>query len=271
MGSEDDTVEICESLGAEVRRAGSGDRSAIRNGLSSDGLNMYLEPWEFISKGLEAIRDLDAPAHFMVVSGGMVSKEVRHWTGARFVNPIYETLDCESDLFADVVVSSAGAPDSRRENLARCQEWVQRRPTEPDPYYYAAFAHLALNEHDEFMRFASKYLLMKPGMDAGSTQIRYHIARIGCLRGADADSASHAAACVATHPTFAEFWCLMGDMFYTRRNYWKAKAFYENAMIMGRRRARKDPHPIEVAKYGKYPAMMIERISLMEKSSFRKE
>ena len=64
--------------------------------------------------------------------------------------------------------------------------------------------------------------------------------------------------CVAKKPTMAEFWCLLGDIYYALKDYERAKTFYENAIILGSRRLKNDDWPLEISKYKESPQKMIE-------------
>lgn len=55
----------------------------------------------------------------------------------------------------------------------------------------------------------------------------------------------------------AEYWCLLGDVYYQQSSYEKAKHFYENALVMGARRLRTDAWPMEISKYKAYPNKMM--------------
>jgi tetratricopeptide (TPR) repeat protein len=63
--------------------------------------------------------------------------------------------------------------------------------------------------------------------------------------------------CFAEKPLMAEFWCLLGDIYYEADEYGKAKCFYENAKILGSRRLNSDEWPFDISKYKDYPDKMI--------------
>ncbi len=73
--------------------------------------------------------------------------------------------------------------------------------------------------------------------------------------------------CLAKKPTMAEFWCLLGDVYYDAKDYDKAKEFYENAVILGSRRLKDDGWPMEISKYKEYPQKMIEACKKIKTSS----
>lgn len=70
--------------------------------------------------------------------------------------------------------------------------------------------------------------------------------------------------CLAVRPAMAEFWCLLGDIYYADNQNQKAKCFYENASILGTRRLKNDGWPMEISKYKTYPEKMIEACDKMQ-------
>ncbi len=271
LGSEDGTQDICRNLGAEVLPMKSeGNSSVLRNSLIREGVNMYLEPWEFISAGQEEIGGLSGNSAFYVVRGGTVSKEVRLWNDGSFKNPVFEYLESGSEpaVLPGVVVVSNGAPDRRPKETRRCRAWVDSSPTSPDPYYYLACSLLAEGNVEEFLGVANKYMIMSGGRGDSSILMNYYMARAESSKGAFKHASARVLQCMALRPTFAEFWCLLGDMLYARGRYEKARAVYMNARIIGARRRSDDMFPIEVSKYGAYPREMEMKCSEMGDSGF---
>jgi hypothetical protein len=64
--------------------------------------------------------------------------------------------------------------------------------------------------------------------------------------------------CLSANVLMAEFWCLLGDAFYKLNKYAKAYSLYENAIILGERRLKSDPWPMDIPKYKSYPRKMIQ-------------
>jgi tetratricopeptide (TPR) repeat protein len=259
LGSRDGTADFCAKMGAEVLGAeSSADRSGVRNSLSAEGFNMYLEPWEFVAAGSGAVAGLACNSAFYVVQGGVVSKQVRFWGSGSFRNPVFEYLagGPPPSVIPEVVIVSNGAPDSRADDTERCRRWAEKSPTSSEPYYYLACSLLAEGRLDEFLSSAVKYLAMDKAGGESATMMNYYMARVEASRGILKEASKRTLSCVASHPTFAEFWCLLADMFYSRGRYEKAISLYENARIIGRRRRSDDLFPVEVAKYESYPREM---------------
>lgn len=261
MGSDDGTVEACRAAGARVVAVGNADMSQARNALLAEGRNMYLEPWEFVARGAEAIRGMDGTNAFYVVQGGFVSKQVRLWESGRFVNPVFERLaGCgEATVRPGVVVSSQGGPDARRANTEACRRWAERRPTSPEPHYYLACSLLAEGRTDEFLAEAVKYMAMDEEWGDSAILMNYYMARAEAAKSMFGEAYKRVVSCLARRPTYAELWCLLGDMLYSGGRFEKARHMYENARLMGRRRRSDDMFPIEVSKYGAYPDSMEEK------------
>ncbi len=76
--------------------------------------------------------------------------------------------------------------------------------------------------------------------------------------------------CLSVKPLMAEFWCLLGDVYYHRlRKFDFAKEFYENAILLGSRRLKLDKWPMDVSKYKDYPEKMINSCNkIIEAKSF---
>jgi tetratricopeptide (TPR) repeat protein len=270
LGSKDSTIDICLGYGAEiVRIPWAGDYSAARNKLvSEEGMNLMVEPWERLVRGHEEILETDANSNITVVRSEYVSKELRLWRGRGFTNPVYETIDDDgAGLMKEAALVCSEIPDRRREAIEICSAWRERRPTSPDPWYYSAFSCLSLGKIDEFLSCSEKYLAMTKKFSQPEIQMTYQMSRVLFARGQQARAAGLAARCLLDRPTFAEFWCLLGDMFYVQKKYAKSRSMYENAMIIGSRRSSDDPYPLDLEKYKKHPERMIDAIDRMDKTT----
>lgn len=262
MGSEDGTEEIARGMGADVRRLDfSGDMSAMRNSLLSSGMNMRIDPWERLVRGSEVVTSIRSDTAVYVVQSGIVSKQVRLWEGpGRFENPVFETLESESAVVVPaIVLVSEGAPDTRESDSEACRAWMERRPTSPDPHYYLACSLLAQGRTKEFLSSARTYLsLARPGGDS-TLLMNYYMARAEFATGSPRDAYRRALGCLVVRPSYAEFWCLLGDMFCHRGDYRRAASMYRNALLAGRMRPSDDFFPLEISKYDSYPKEMEEK------------
>jgi glycosyltransferase involved in cell wall biosynthesis len=262
LGSTDETPQICAKYGAEVIRIRwEGDYSKARNSLIEPGVNFYIEPWEVLASGRERLEAADDTTRIYTIYGGIVSKEIRIWKDIKFVNPVYETLvDEKAECDPGIVLLSGSQPDSRKEKTSICKEWLARKPTSPDPYYYMACSHLAGREYKEFFSLAEQYMVMDPRAGISGILLRYNMAQVQLHMGELDSAARNILSCLSVCPVFAEFWCLLGDVLYKCQRYDKARRMYENAMIIGKRRLSKDAFPVEISKYKEYPTKMIKNI-----------
>lgn len=257
LGSQDNTIEICQNLGAEVHRL-SPPRDQARNILiaqSQEGLNLMIEPWEAVMQGLTT----QTPGLATIVEQKIVTKEDRLWIGSRFVNPVYERLEPQTDVDSGLVIYSSGRSD-QLELLQEVQEWKAASPTAKLPYYFEACLHLSLGNWQSFLPLAEHYMFLDRSSSIPSIMCHYYYALVHVLHVKRLQPAmQNISICLATHPLMAEFWCLLGDIHYhLNHRFESAKQFYENAMIMGSRRAANDRWPMDIAKYKAYPNKMIK-------------
>lgn len=263
LGSTDETLKICSSYNVEIKKINwQEDYSKARNELITDGFNFYIEPWEVLATGHDRLNSLDKSKHFYCINNNIVSKEIRFWTEGKFKNPIYETIvDKEAQFDSGVVLVSSEAPNNIEEKIKISKKWLNDKPTQSEPYYYLACSYLAKRMYKEFFTYANQYLLMEnKKLNASSIMLFYYIAQIKLHTGMLHESATNVLTCLSFCPAMAEFWCLLGDIFYKQEKYEKAKSMYENALIIGKRRIQADEYPIEILKYNTYPNFMIENI-----------
>lgn len=261
MGSDDGTRDMCFRYGADVQDVGDPeDFSSVRNLLCGEGLNMYMEPWERLVSGADLIGSLRGGHAFYVIQGGIVSKQIRLWENGRFENPVFESVvGAKSVVTPQVAIVAGNQPDSRENNLRMCHAWSERRPTSPDPHYYLACSLLALGRKVEFSVAAKKFLTMVENSGESALMMNYYLSRVELSHGDLDASFRRAVGCLATCPSFAEFWCLLGDILYSKGEYERARHMYENARIAGMRRKSDDSLPVDIAKYDVYPRSMEEK------------
>jgi tetratricopeptide (TPR) repeat protein len=262
LGSDDGSAELCSSHGAEIINfRGCADFSSARNRLSDEGLNFYLEAWEFLARGAGEVVAASGPRQVYVIQNGMVSKETRIWKGRGFKNPAYEAVaDSSAECDPRIAVVSDVPLDLRAERRAIVEKWLDNRPTSPEPYYYMACCCLSERKYDDFMSHARKYLAMEMNQGVEAVLLRYYMAQIELHTGSLQDASGHILLCIERCPTMAEFWCVLGDMFYKQNKFGKARFMYDNAIIMGKRRKSTDSYPVEISKYREYPEKMIRSI-----------
>ena len=263
LGSTDSTLSICRKLNVKVKTVDvSKSFSEIRNSIMGPNWNLYLEPWELLISGFDEIqsilKDKTGAYRFSVFQGDMISKEIRLWhssSKAMFENPVYESIYLPSAKNIDASIFSG---NKRVYDDQRLDDWKKTDPLSDRPYYYQAFRHLELRQYDEFIKAAKHYLFQNQKGEQ-VIMLKYYLATVQLyVKNNTSESVRHVMQCIAVKPTMAEFWCLLGDIYYQRKAYSKAQAFYENAIVLGSRRKSDDNWPLEITKYKKYPTKMWE-------------
>jgi tetratricopeptide (TPR) repeat protein len=265
LKSQDKTIKICQRYNVKIKDFFEiEDMSKIRNELSRpDEWNLLLHPWEVFVQGHDSIKNLNNDkncCYVRILDSGIISKEIRIWKGVKFTNPVCEVLE-EKNVFSknNIIIKSNG---SKNLKIDLIKKWVEKFPLSFEPYYYLSFAYLSNRDYKNFIIYAEQYFLMNRKIDMSSIMMRYYLAQIQLHVTKQIDkSAKNTLLCLSMYPTFAEFWCLMGDILYHQKKFEKSKVMYENAIILGQRRSNNDLFPIEINKYKEYPNKMVENIN----------
>lgn len=281
LGSTDNTLSICENRNVStISIPWYKDYSKARNSLvqaSTTDWQMYIEPWENIQNGHDQIlwhinQDYEA-LNVYKVAGDLITKTTRLWkksSGKRFSRPVYESLEPDSDnQLIECLISGTG---SQEDVLDILTEWKKQQPHASDIDYYWSCTYLAAGRYDLFLKHAKEFLFKAKGSSKASLMTHYYMAYI-YLRvfRTPAECINHIIYCLSVHPTFAEFWCLLGDAFVSLNQWHRAAAFYDNALVLGSRRVNNDSFPVEVSKYHEYPTKMLEQCRQAVKSMHLKE
>lgn len=266
LGSEDNTVSICQKAGCQVVRLPFlNNRAEARNRLiplaTSEWL-LSLQPWEALTQGHQAIQRASKRCYRLpVIQGTIVSKDVRLWKrecNFQFANPFYEFLNASGEADLGAIIYSTGVSDYN-EALAVIENWKQTCPLAVEPFYYQALTLLALRRYDDFLRISEHYMFLDPKPSISTIMNRYYYAMVQVQKGHVRPALQNLNLCVCARPLMAELWCLTGDIHYhLLNNFRNAKEFYENAIILGERRLQSDHWPMDVSKYEEYPQMMID-------------
>jgi len=259
LGSKDRSREICEQYGVQIQHFRDvEDYSAIRNQLLGEGWNFYLHPWEKLVSGHEQILNtIGSSCYFDVYQGKNISREIRLCRGLQFRYPIYETLvDPAATKLPQGIIWAL--PHRRYEDAMPFIESWKSRSGATEPYYYLAWELLGQGSFTSFENIAKHYLSLE-AIPKSSLMLRYRLAQVQLYNlGKPSEAATNALCCVGAKPLMAEFWCLLGDVYYAQKLYPHAKELYENAMILGARRPGDDDWPVELEKYKQHPTQMIE-------------
>lgn len=248
------------------------DYSKIKNQLIKEAKTdwlLFLEAGETIMKGhaciLEKIKDIEV-YQFNILQGAVILKQIRLWHKSKnleFINPIYETIQYEQAKNLPVYVHSiAIEPD-----MEIVKQWCEKMPLAKEPIYYKACTFMLQQQWDQFLHAANEYLFHENTPKISLVMIKYYCAIVLCYVKKDYRKAlEHLLICLAENPTMAEFWCLLGDIYYASNNFEKAYTFYENATILGTHRLSTDNWPYEIKKYKEYPnKMMQECVNILDK------
>lgn len=262
LGSNDRTIEICEQYGARISSISAlNGLDKARNDLLGNEWNFFIEPWEVLVSGHDDINKIQTNGSFLfkVFKDNIVTKEIRLWNNElKFQNPVFETLidDSANDLSNATIYSKQIISGSEKEMAIN--KWIQQEPLNLKPIYYKAFYHLSKNEINDFINLANRYLLLNNNATVSSIMLRYYLAISQLHYNNYSDSSKHCLCCILAQPLMAEFWCHLGDIYYKCNKYDKAKAFYENALLLGSRRLVTDKWPMIIEKYKTYPEQMIK-------------
>jgi len=263
LGSDDITIDLCETAGITVERLGDIGRSAARNRLARDGWNMALEPWEAVILG-HALIDSNwlegCCSYVSILNQKTITKELRFWTPRmRFLNPTFETLAAQTDRESGVILGVHGQRNPE-EDLQLIERWKHDFPLSAQPYYYQSCVELSQGKYEAFLKTANHFLFMDSEMSMSTIMTRYYMAYVYLTHRKKARPAlQNLNLCLCARPLMAEFWCLLGDVYYhLLREFNNAIEFYENAKILGGRRLKTDKWPMDLTKYKEYPNKMIE-------------
>jgi glycosyltransferase involved in cell wall biosynthesis len=266
FGSKDQTCRIAEGCGCEIVIFSNTkkDYSRIRNDLikkTNTKWNFYIQPFEVIAYGNKEFKEIidqnRVGAYFAkIFRNDTVTKEIRLWSvPLQFSNPIYECLS--GDMIDSNAIIYSKVQTDYEEITQQIGEWKNKFPISAEPYYYEACILLSQGKYDEFLKAAEFYLFNDKKI-LPVTMIRYYCALVYCHIKKNPDlTARQIVPCIIANPLMAEFWCILGDIYYFHINdYEKAIGFYENALFLGSQRLKDDPWPMEIKKYKEYPQKM---------------
>lgn len=263
QGSRDETVDIARSFGFETSRAHPTSRSQALNEASDrckTTLAMMIQPWETLHQGHLALNEVNCSASVQILNETVICSENRIWhvKDQKWENPVFEFIPGELCDLLPVLIYGIGVPDYRS-YLPVIESWKIAEPTSSRPFYYQALSMLAVGNLEEFTRISEHFMFLDQRNGIANILNRYYYALVQLQRKNDVRPiAQNLAICLATRPLMAEFWCLLGDMYYhLHHDFRRARLFYENAIVLGSRRISNDSWPMDISKYEEYPERMI--------------
>lgn len=266
-GSTDKTLEICSKFNnLTIHETSDLNLSTIRNKFSKE-INFYIHPWETLVQGHEDIQNVMEASKVYVFENDVISKDLRIWTIEKFNNPIYETIiNNNANLLTNIIISSKDQPNNLEEKIYILNKWKKEKPFNSDVYYYLSFCGLLSKDYKSFFKNCEEYYLREKSVSSSYIMMKYYCSQVNLHLANIKKSIEDALFCISFKPEMSEFWCLLGDIYYKQNQYKKSKEFYENAVIVGKKRKKDDNLPIEIKKYKEYPSKMIENIDLILKN-----
>lgn len=274
LGSTDNTIKIAKSLGCVITNYKFESRSDIRNHLCQQfntKWHMFLEPNEYAISSLQPIIDNNKDiCYFSILTNNILRKDIRLWNNhknIKFKNPIFEILNIESNDDLQVVFCSDFVNYNYELELIN---WKKKEPTNPIPYYYESILALNKGDIDTFVNKSEYFLFLEPKKNSiPYVMNRYYYALVSLHQKQVKKTLQNINLCIAANSLMAEFWCIVGDVYYHLLNdFDKAIDFYENAIILGSRRKKSSKWPMDILKYKEYPNSMIESCNKIKKNYY---
>lgn len=271
MGSNDKTINICKKFKkVKIFEFGNVKNiSFVKNELiqqnKTDWL-FFIEPWEYLISPKEKLKELISKIHsykINILQNDIITKQTRLWhknLNLSFKNPVFETVDDKNSQHSDIYLGSYSVAD-RLDVLTILENWRELKPLSCEPLYYIGFYYLKNKEWKKFLSYANIYLCQEKNNKLSFFMTHYYCAMVKCYIESEKniqEALGHILYCLSENPLMAEFWCLLGDIYYVINDYEKAMSFYENAILLGCKRLKNDNWPIEISKYKDYPKKMIE-------------
>lgn len=257
-GSTDSTLKIAKKH--EIHQKGSLSRSEARNFFTKDGWNFYIEPWEKL--GGQFTFEEPNLYRFLITKGDWIVKEVRLWHKGlgKFNYPIFENIQPEEKAINQNVLIYS---ETREIELNLIEEWKKKESYLCQPYYYESFYYLQKEEYDKFIKSAERFLFLSKEVSSSVIIIKYYLSFVYCfIKKSPREAITNLLICLSLKPLMAEFWCLLGDVYYfLLKEFDKAYRFYNNAIILGsQRKYLIDSYPIQLSKYKDYPQKRMDEI-----------
>lgn len=234
----------------------SADLNRLIEGAKHEWLAYFKEGEIIVQADLECVQN--KIYGFQILKNDIILKEARLWHkkhNLKFKNPVFEKLSGEIEEVIETIVYDGSSNDPKAPHLL--EKWSKANPFLVDCHYYKAFIALADKRLKDFKSLISQYLF-NSNTDISSTMARYYLAMIQGLFEDETNLAIHnLVLCIAENPLMAEFWCLLGDIFYKNKHYDRATEFYKNGLVLGNRRLKCDLWPMQISKYQEYPNTMM--------------
>lgn len=265
IGCTDNTIKICNSYDLNpIKGTLNKNWSNLRNNITDQSKTEWqfmIEPWEVLLKGYEEIQEVvdknESEAAFgQLIKGEIITKPTRLWKKPKkFINYSFEKINSMGNYLDYVILSN-----KHEENIKeKINLWKSQNSLSIEPYYYEAYEFLKNKKFEEFMTL-SKFCITNEKATISAVMMRYYQAIICLIQNDLNQGVKLLVSCLTSNILMAEFWCLLGDIFFKMQDFPKSKIFYKNAIDFGSRRLKSDRWPIQVSKYEEYPSLMISKI-----------
>ncbi len=266
LGSNDKTADIAEKSGEKTISYGFyNDYSIIKNKLIEENETewmMFLSGNEFIHEGIDNLEQIKCEGNckkVFLIQDQIITKPTRIIKKSHkcfFTNPVFENLNCKSTQ-SEIYIKST-IKNNSEENIEIIKKWMKDKPLAIQPHYYLSCVYLSQSKWSEFIKSANYYLFLEKQKNPSYFMTKYYLAMVYSYIEKNYQLASqHLFEIIIEKPLMAEYWCLLGDIYYSLDKYEKAFHFYDNAKILGSRRLKEDDFPLHIDKYKKHPDEMM--------------
>lgn len=255
LGSKDNTLDILKNHNVKYIISQT-DKQKARNELTklaeTDWV-FHIEPWEILIEPPK----YEENGYVKIFNNTLITKETRFWNKNKsnflFENPLYPQVPEHLSDDSGAILLSQGTSVPLDEGLEIVKKWETNEPKNKFIPYYKCFLYLENKQYKNFIRCAEEYLYLKNKYTIEVLNIKYYLANVYFYIEKNPKKAIEVIMeCVVAQPEMAEYWCFVGDVFYSLNKYDKAKTFYQNAVWSGVKR-QDDWNPIDAEKYKNYP------------------
>lgn len=221
----------------------------------------WIEPYDELVTEIPELPTNPACFYVDLYQNDVLYKEIKIWhsnLNLRYIYPTQEAIIYDNATYLEnLILISKPKPI----NIQEIENWKKLFPNAAEPYYYEAFYHLSKNNFDQFNLLANEFLFRSSDEDESTIMTNYYLALIEHHLGKTTAAVKRLIKCIILKPQMAEFWCALGDIYYKFYDFKKSQAFYENAIILGSRKLKKDRFPTDIKKYKLYPEKMLQKIA----------
>jgi glycosyltransferase involved in cell wall biosynthesis len=170
----------------------------------------------------------------------------------------------DPDVHQDIVViqhSDERRPKKLERNMALLNKAMKEEPDNHYNIFHAAVLSNMMDKHEDSQKYAEKYMYLAPREDIKTKlYMQQLLAWNATFVHRDYQRAVNLlASAISVDPCAAEFWCLLGDVYWWIGRKSDAFVFYENALCLGQ------AHPasfwlVDLRKYDEYPRSQLEKL-----------